>query len=153
LNSIRNNYVLPPSGNLRTGFRRSMDWRFFYDQEGQALIRLRRIAGRLRRGNRALHSRQSFYYNQQSRPGSGVAAYHRHAPASGADPEQIEIVVLNVSDSTQGIWIPFPKQGTYRESIDANPSGVGPLTIDIQHDGDFGQVVVPSNFGYVYFGP
>lgn len=147
------NYVLPPGGDLRIGFRRSMNWRFFYDQQGQALIRLHRTLGRLRRNNRALRSRQSFYYNQQSRPGSGVVAYHRLAPAAGADPEQIAMVVLNFSASTQEIWVPFPKKGTYRESIDANPTGVGPLTINIHNDGDFGQILVPSNYGYVYLGP
>ena len=48
---------------------------------------------------------------------------------------------------------PVPTQGTYRESIDANPTGVSPLTIIIQHDGDFRQILVPSNYGYVYLGP
>ncbi len=147
------NYVLPPSGDLRIHFRRTMEWRYFYDAQGQALIRLHRILGRLRRGNRALRSRETFYYKAQSRPGDGVVAYHRRAPAAADQPEQIAMVVLNFSAATKDISVPFPKQGTYRESIDANPNGVGPLALAIAHDGDVAPLRVPANYGCIYLGP
>jgi 1,4-alpha-glucan branching enzyme len=147
------NYVLPSSGDLRIHFRRTMEWRYFYDEQGQALIRLHRILGRLRRSNRALRSRESFYYNQQSRPGDGVVAYHRRAPAAAGQPEQLAMVVLNFSSTTKEIRVPFPKKGVYRESIDADPNGVGPAVVNVGNDGDVAQLRVPSNYGYVYLGP
>lgn len=153
------NYVLPPGGDLRIHFRRTMNWRFFYDETGRSLIRLYRILAKLRRNNRALRSRQTFYYNQQSRPGEGIIAYHRRAsavPAGGgapAKPEQIAMVVLNFSDQPRSMWIPFPKAGAYQESIDGGAGGAGPAVINIAHDDDFAQVTVPSNYGYVYLGP
>lgn len=147
------NYVLPPSGDLRIHFRRTMEWRYFYDDQGQALIRLHRILGRLRQSFRALRSRESYYYYQQSRPGDGIVAYHRRAAAGGGQPEQIAMVILNFSSWNQDIWIPFPKKGSYRESIDANLNGVSPFVINIQNDGDFAHVTVPSNYGAIYLGP
>jgi len=147
------NYMLPPDGDLRIHFRRTMDWRFFYDDQGQALIRLHRTLGRLRRGNRALRGRETFYHNAQSRPGDGIVAYHRRAAATAADPEQIAMVLLNFSAANQAISVPFPRKGTYRENIDGNPHGTGPLTVNILNDGDFAQISVPSNYGYIYLGP
>jgi maltooligosyltrehalose trehalohydrolase len=147
------NYVLPPSGDLRIHFRRAMEWRYFYDEQGQALVRLHRILGRLRRNQRALRGRESFYYNEQSRPGEGIVAYHRRAASTAAEAEQIAMVVLNFSPSTKEIWVPFPKKGTYRESIDADPNGVGPFVVNIQNDGDFARLQVPSHYGYIYLGP
>jgi 1,4-alpha-glucan branching enzyme len=147
------NYVLPPSGDLRIHFRRAMDWRFFYDEQGQGLIRLHRTLGRLRRENRALRSRESFYFNQQSRPAGGVVAYHRRAAATPDAPEQLAMVVLNFSATTQEISVPFASKGAYHESIDADPAGVGPVTINVQNDGDLGKILVPSNYGYIYLGP
>jgi maltooligosyltrehalose trehalohydrolase len=143
------NYVLPASGDLRIHFRRTMEWRYFYDDQGQALIRLHRILGRLRRDNRALRSRETFYYNQQSRPGEGIVAYHRRAAGTGGQSEQIAMVVLNFSTATKEIWVPFPKKGAYRESIDGDPHGVGPLVVNVQNDGDFARLLVPSNYGYL----
>lgn len=63
------------------------------------------------------------------------------------------MVVLNFSPSTKEIWVPFPKKGTYRESIDADPNGVGPLVVNIQNDRDFARLQVPSYYGYIYLGP
>ncbi len=143
-------YVLPNSGDLRIHFQRDMNWSYFYDGYGHPLIVLYRKMAKLRRTVRALRSRDSFYYNVQSRPSDGIVAYHRHAAATATDPEQFAVVFLNFSDSTQTISIPFPSAGTYKESIDASPTGVGPLAIVIARDGDASQLSVPSNYGYVY---
>ena len=57
-----------------------MDWEFFYDDEGQALVKLYRRLGLLRRTLiPALRSRTSFYYDAESRPSDGVVAYRRES--------------------------------------------------------------------------
>jgi hypothetical protein len=63
------------------------------------------------------------------------------------------MVVLNFSPATKEIWVPFPKKGVYRESIDADPNGVGPLLVNVQNEGDLARLLVPSHYGYVYLGP
>ena len=143
-------YVLPNGGDLRIHFQRDMNWSYFYDAFGNPLITLYRKLAKLRRNLPALRSRDSFYYNVQSRPGEGIIAYHRHAAATATAPEQFAIVFLNFSGVTQTISIPAPSAGTYKESLDANPTGVGPLTVVIANVADSFQVSVPSNYGYVY---
>ena len=80
-------YNLPGDGAARINLRRDMNWQYFYDDFGSALVRYRR-AGQLRRTTRALRSRESFYYFEQSLQGTGLIAYHRHAPADGSNAEQ-----------------------------------------------------------------
>jgi len=147
------NDILPDGGNARISIRREMHWEFFYDDQGRPLIRLYRILGRLRRTCRALRSRQSFYYFQQSRPADGVVAYHRLAPAVGTDPEQVAVVFLNFSSQEQQLSIPFPRAGTDRERInDPLPDGTH-QDITAHADGEVHTVTVPSNYGAIYISP
>jgi len=144
------NYVLPDSGNARISFRRSVHWEYFYDEYGKALVRLYRRLGGLRREHRALRSRDSFYYNQQSRPADGVVAYRRRAAATATEAEEVAMVFLNFSGVERDISIPFPKAGTYREMID-NPRADGqPFEITVEHDDQVRQVTVPSNYGQIF---
>ncbi|WP_164929324.1 alpha-amylase family glycosyl hydrolase [Gloeobacter violaceus] len=141
------NYTLPGGGNLRISFRRDIHWEFFYDEQGRALVRLYRILAKLRRQCPALRSRESFYFNEQSRPGDGVIAYLRRTPED-AD-AQVAVVCLNFSDSPHQIWLPFPSTGTYREQIDAasaNPT----YDIDVAVAGEFHKVEIPANYGRIY---
>jgi 1,4-alpha-glucan branching enzyme len=149
---IVENYTLPSGGNARISFRRSMHWEYFYDQYGQELVRLYRILGRLRRNTRALRSRQSFYFNQQSNTSTGIVAYQRHAPATATEPEQYALIYLNFSDTPQSIAIPFPKAGTYREMIDDGVRTPSHLDITVTRDGDVVPLPqpVPSNYGYIF---
>ena len=149
---IAENYTLPSGGNARISFRRSMHWEYFYDQYGQELVRLYRILGRLRRQNRALRSRQSYYFYQQSNTSNGIVAYQRHAAATATEPEQFAIVYLNFSDAPQTITIPFPSAGNYREMIDDDVRGQQHLDITVSHDGDTMSLPqpVPSNYGYIF---
>jgi 1,4-alpha-glucan branching enzyme len=147
------NDILPGGGNARISIRREMHWEFFYDDAGRPLVRLYRILGRLRRTCRALRSRNSFYYFQQSRPTDGVVAYHRLAPARDADPEQVAVVFLNFTDHDQELQIPFPRAGAYRERID-DPLPDGTHRDVIVHaDGEEQTITVPSNYGAIYITP
>ncbi|MFL6216311.1 MAG: alpha-amylase family glycosyl hydrolase [Blastocatellia bacterium] len=144
------NYVLPEKGSARISFRRSLHWEYFYDEAGKALVRLYRRLGQLRQQHRALRGRESFYYNEQSRPWDGVVAYRRRAAATATAAEDVAMVFLNFSDVERVVSIPFPKAGAYREMID-NPRASGqPLEIMIEQDGQSHQVVVPSNYGQIF---
>ena len=144
------NYTLPPSGDARIGLRRDMHWEYFYDDSGSPLIRLYRRLGTLRRNSRALRSRDSFFYFQQSLQGSAILAYQRHAAADAGHAEEYALVLLNFGDNPGGIAVPFPKAGTWREMLDddARPSH---FDVTIAADGDTPPaIIVPSHYGFVF---
>jgi 1,4-alpha-glucan branching enzyme len=142
-------YNLPGSGSARIQLRRDVHWEEFYDDFGTALIRLYRILGNLRQTRPSLRSRESFFYYQQSlQNNSGMVAYHRHVPASGGQPEEYAMVVLNFSDNPNSISLPFPKAGAWRELIDDKERQ---LTINVPSGGAFATVEnVPSHYGWVF---
>jgi maltooligosyltrehalose trehalohydrolase len=146
-------YQLPPSGAARINLRRDVHWEYFYDDYGAPVIRLCRTLGALRTANPALRSRQSYYYYQQSLAGNAIVAYHRHAPAAGAAPEQYAMVVINFGQAAGQISLPFPAAGVWTEAVDATAragAGLPPLTVAIAAAGGFAEITVPSNYGYVF---
>jgi maltooligosyltrehalose trehalohydrolase len=146
---IGDNYNLPSDGSARVNLRRDTNWQYFYDEQGQALVRVYRRAGQLRRTTRALRSRDSYYYNQQSLQGSLLIAYHRYAPADGVNFEQYAMIVLNFSATGATVNLPFPKAGVWTEQLDA-PLRAAPYSINVATAGALGSVTVPSNYGYVF---
>lgn len=144
---LADNYNLPNNGNARVHLRRDTHWEFFYDQDGQPLIRVYRRMGQLRRSSRALRGTQSYYYYLQSHQGTEIIAYHRYAPASGAQPEDWAMVLLNFANTTGQITMPFPKAGTWTEMLDAD---LRSFALDVANDGDPQTITVPSNYGMVF---
>jgi maltooligosyltrehalose trehalohydrolase len=142
-------YQLPPGGDARIGLRRDMHWEYFYDDPGSALIRLYRRLGTLRRNSRALRSRDSFFYYQQSLQGTAILAYHRHAPADVGHAEEFAMVLLNFGDNSASVAVPFPQAGTYREMLDDD---VRPSSFDlaVASDGEFHTIIVPSHYGFIF---
>ena len=140
-------FYLPDSGSARINLRRDMHWEYFYDQYGGPLIRVYRRMAQMRRSCRSLCSRESFYYYLQSLQNSQLIAYHRHAPADAAGPEQYAMVILNFASYTDTISVPFPKAGAWVEQLDAD---IRALTIQVANAGDVQRVTVPSNYGYVF---
>jgi maltooligosyltrehalose trehalohydrolase len=138
------NYNLPNDGLARVHLRRDTHWEFFYDQDGQPLIRLYRTLGQLRRSSRALRGTESFYYFQQSHQQTQIIAYHRHAPASGTDPEDWAFVLLNFGANGAQITVPFPKAGKWQEMLD------GSDVKTVVKDGDPQTIDVSSNYGKVF---
>ncbi len=143
------NYQLPGAGDARIGLRRDTHWEYFYDDPGSALIRLCRRLGMLRRSYRALRSRDSYFYYQQSLQGTSLLAYHRHAAAEAGQGEEFHMVLLNFGDNPGSIAVPFPKAGTYREMLDDD---VRPSSFDltVASDGDMHTIIVPSHYGFVF---
>lgn len=144
------NYNLPDDGFARIDLRRDMHWEYFYDDYGVPLIRLYRRLAELRRSISALRSRESFYYWQQSQQaGSQLVAYHRHAPASGAAPEQYAMVILNFAPYADTIQLPFPKAGSWAERLDEDVRPA-PWTLNVASSGATQRITVPSNYGCIF---
>jgi 1,4-alpha-glucan branching enzyme len=142
---LADNYNLPDNGMARVHLRRDTHWEFFYDQDGQPLIRLYRILGQLRRSSRALRGTQSYYYYLQSHQQTQIVAYYRYAPASGTLPEDWAMVLLNFASTDGQISVPFPKAGKWTEMID------GSSVVNVANDGDVQTIPrVPSNYGMVF---
>ncbi len=142
------NWDLAGAGPGRINLRRDTHWEYFYDEYGLALVRLYRRLGTLRRTSRALRSRDSFYYFQQSLQGNQIIAYHRYAAASSAGAEEFAMVVLNFGDAEAQIQLPFPKAGAWKEMLDDDVRNV-PLTMNVTSQA--AQVVkVPSHYGYIF---
>ena len=146
---IADDYNLPDNGFARIDLRRDTHWEYFYDEYGSQLVSLYRRLGQLRRASRALRSRESLYYWQQSLQGNQLLAYHRHAPADVSGPEEYAMVLLNFGPSAATITVPFPKAGVWTEKLDAS-FRVVPLTINVAAPGDAQTITVPSNYGYIF---
>ncbi len=145
------NYALPGSGSTRVGIRRGVHFEYFYDDNGRPLVTLYRRLAKLRRALRALRSRDFFYDNANSRPGDGLVAYRRHAPAAGGEPEQMAVVLLNFSDVELAVSVPTPVDGIYRELLDS-PYRSAPLEIATV-SGQLSGLRVPANYGQVFVCP
>ena len=141
------NYELAAEGAGRINLRRDMNWEYFYDAQGRALVRLYRILGALRTSLPALRSRSSYFFYQQSLQGTHIIAYRRYAAATATQPEQYAMVFLNFSDSAAKITVPFPQAGVWVEKIDAD---VNPTSMTVIQPGDTQTVSVPPWYGSVY---
>jgi 1,4-alpha-glucan branching enzyme len=145
---LAENYTIPDSGEDRISIERGMDWELFYDDEGQALVKLYRRLGVLRRTLiPALRSRTSFYYDAESRLSDGVVAYRRESSS------HIAVTVLNFSDSVQKLWLPFPAAGTYQEMV-VEPAGSttdGRIpVIQVTAADEWHGLTIPANMGFIY---
>jgi len=143
-------YSLPSDGFARVDLRRDAHWEYFYDDYGVPLIRLYRRLAQLRRSSRALRSRESFYYWQQSlQGGSQLVAYHRHAPADPAGPEEYAMVILNFAAYADTIQLPFPKTGMWTEKLDEDVRPA-PWTVNVASPGAVQRITVSSNYGCIF---
>lgn len=144
---LADNYNLPDNGLARVHLRRDTHWEFFYDLDGQPLIRVYRRLGQLRRSSRALRGTSSYYYYQQSHQQTQIIAYHRYAPAAGSQPEDWAMILLNFAGGAAQISVPFPKAGKWLEMLDADQRT---LEVDVASDNDVQNLMVPSNYGMVF---
>lgn len=144
------NWGMASFGLGRNLYPRPVHWEYFYDAYGQALIRLYRLLGQLRRDLRALGATgQFFYFNDAFHRSRQVIVFSRSAPAAGGDPAQHVLVYLNFSGQTQEIWIPVPVAGTWVEQLDkaeSNPQA----NLVATHAGQWQPVQVPSHYGSVF---
>lgn len=143
------NWSVPDRGIGRNLFARPLHWEYFYDPHGRALMRLHRILGGLRRSLRCLDSRGYFYYfDAQEHRAQGVIAFHRHADADAAGPEQAVVVLVNLWNDPATVTLPWPRDGVWRECIDG--AAAFQPTVEVPTTGAVVPVTVPSNYGAVY---
>jgi 1,4-alpha-glucan branching enzyme len=146
------NYVIPDGGNGRVGIRRGVHWEYFYDENGQPLVKLYRRLGKLRQSIRALRSRDLFYYNAQSPRADGVVIFRRAAPADGVQQAQTAIIAINFSETDHTVAVPFPVPGTYTEMLDA-PNRPAALQFTSTTANELIDVQVNSNYGVILVSP
>jgi len=146
------NYVIPDAGNARVGIRRGIHWEYFYDENGQPLVRLYRRLGKLRQSVRALRSRDFLCYNAQSPRADGVIIYRRTAAAENGQPEQNAIVAVNFSDVDRTVSVPLPVPGTYTELLDASNRSA-PLRFTSTTTNELVNVQINSNYGIILVAP
>jgi hypothetical protein len=133
----------------RVLFSRPLHWEYFYDPQGKALIGLYRTMGTLRANYRALKSRGFYYYyDDPLHREAGIIAYRRTAEAHSGAPAEDIIVILNFSDQDVDAWIPWPVSGSWKELINEADNASHP--VQVQQDGEWKPVQVPSNYGSVY---
>ena len=137
------NNSVPYLGPGGVFLRRPLNWRYFYDDAGQNLVGLYRKMGSLRKKYIALRSRKSQYY-EQSIPDKGVIVYDRVAEFEDSQKTHKVMVFLNFSDSDFGIWIPFSNSGCWDELLHHQDH------INVENDGDWHYVLVPSNYGRLF---
>ncbi|HEV2148085.1 MAG TPA: alpha-amylase family glycosyl hydrolase [Longimicrobiaceae bacterium] len=143
------NWSVPSGGLGRVLLSRPLHWEYFYDPMGKALIRLYRIMASLRSRYRALQSRgYLYYYDDPFHRRNGIVAYRRRAEPRDGAPAEDMVVVLNFSDRDVDAWIPWPAAGSWRELID-EADGHRP-SVQVQQDGEWKPVRVPSSYGAVY---
>jgi len=144
------NWGMANWGLGRNLYPRGVHWEYFYDQYGQALVRLYRRLGQLRRSLRAVNASGPFFYvNDDQHRSRGVIVFWRSAPATTTEPEQYVLVYLNFSDQTQEIWVQVPKAGTWVEQLDQGEPVPQPDLV-ANHVGEWRPVNVPSHYGSVF---
>jgi len=143
------NYALPDGGPDRVDLERVTHWEYFYDANGNPLVNLYRRLGNLRRTVKALRSRSSFYYWQQSLQGSQTIIYSRHAAADAGNPESWALVLVNFAGGDANVNAPFPVAGTWREMLD-DKFRAAPLEVTVGADGAEIALTVNSNYGQVW---
>lgn len=134
----------------RNLYPRPVHWEYFYDAYGQALIRLYRRLGQLRRQRRALGATgQFFYYSDPNHRSQRVIVFSRSAPAVGPEPAEQVLVCLNFSAQTQQVWVQPPAAGTWVEQLDEGVARPQPDLVAAV-PGEWQPVSVPSHYGSVF---
>lgn len=140
---ICENWGMASWGIGRNLFERPVHWEYFYDQYGQALVRLFRILGGLRNANPAFSARGNLYYfNESSHQSQRVIVFRR----SSTSPPRTFMVLINFSDSAQNVSVEFPAAGTWSEQIDKAPT----QAVVVSYAGERMTVNVPSYYGRIY---
>src|SRR3954447_12151137 len=129
---------IPERGFARIGVIRPMLWEFFYDEEGQHILRLCRLLTRVRRNHTQFQTGDYFFYNDWSAYQSkSVLLYSR------SEGPRFALVALNFGDGNARVPFVFSRAGAY---------------VELLHGGDNFSVKageqrwldVPSNYGRVW---
>jgi 1,4-alpha-glucan branching enzyme len=133
------NYWIPEQGYGRVMLYRPVRWNYFYDDIGQAIIRLVRKLTKIRRGGAQFTDGTHYFYNDYNNFNSkGLLAFSRQNAGT------FSLVVVNFTDQPQTASFAFPISGTYVEQIE------GVLTLPGVVMSVPQSVTVPSNYGCIW---
>jgi hypothetical protein len=59
------------------------------------------------------------------------------------------MVILNFASNADTIQVPFPKAGTWTETLDEDVRPT-PRTVNVASAGDVQRITVPSNYGCIF---
>jgi maltooligosyltrehalose trehalohydrolase len=133
------NYWIPDSGYGRVMLYRPVRWNYFYDNDGQPIIRLIRKLTRIRHGGTQFTDGQHYFYNDyDSFNSKGLLAFSRQ---SGS---KFSLVVVNFTAQTQATSFAFVAGGNYTEQIEGTQNLAGVVAGVAQ------TITVPSNYGCIW---
>jgi 1,4-alpha-glucan branching enzyme len=133
------NYWIPDSGYGRVMVYRPVRWNYFYDNDGQPMIRLVRKLTKIRRSGAQFTDGQHYFYNDFGAFNSkGLLAFSRQLGNT------FSLVVVNFTDQQQSTSFAFPTGGNYVEQIEGQQNLNGVVAGAAQ------TIVVPSNYGCIW---
>ena len=134
------NYWIPSSGYGRVMLYRPMRWNYFYDTDGQPIIRLVRKLTKIRQGGAQFSDGQHYFYNDDNNFNSkGLLAFSRQFGTT------FSLVVVNFTNQQQATtFASFPTSGNYTEQIEGTQNLTGVVA------GASQTLIVPSNYGCIW---
>jgi maltooligosyltrehalose trehalohydrolase len=133
------NYWIPGSGYGRVMLYRPVRWNYFYDNDGQPIIRLVRKLTKIRKGGTQFTDGDHYFYNDYANFNSkGLLAFSRQLGST------FSLVVVNFTDQQQTASFVFPRSGNYLEQIE------GALNLTSVVAGAAQTISVPSNYGCIW---
>lgn len=133
------NYWVPNEGYGRVMLYRPVRWNYFYDNDGQPIIRLVRKLTKIRQGGAQFRDGSHYFYNDYANFNSkGLLAFSRQVTGT------FSLVVVNFTDQDQSTTFQFPYGGNYVEQIEGNEN----LT-DVAA-GATQAITIPSNYGCIW---
>ena len=136
------NYFVPGQGAGRVAIYRPVDFNFFYDPIGKALIRLVRKLTRIRKNGPQFREGEHFFHNEQQYTFKGLLLFHRRISTGGRD--VFSLIALNFTDQEQTAAFTFPVGGDYTEEIEQQRNLAGVIA------GEERQISTPSNYGCIW---
>jgi maltooligosyltrehalose trehalohydrolase len=133
------NYWVPDSGYGRVMLYRPVRWNYFYDTDGQPIIRLVRKLTKIRRGGAQFTDGLHYFYNDYTNFNSkGLLAFSRQLGST------FSLIVVNFTDQQQATSFAFPISGNYNEQIEGAQNLPG-VVAGMAHP-----VSIPSNYGCIW---
>jgi 1,4-alpha-glucan branching enzyme len=133
------NYWVPSSGYGRVMLYRPVRWNYFYDTDGQPIIRLVRKLTKIRRGGTQFSDGLHFFYNDFGNFNSkGLLAFSRQVGTT------FSLIVVNFTDQSQSTSFTFPSSRDYVEEIEGAQNLPGVVA------GVPRPIAVPSNYGCIW---
>jgi len=137
------NYFVPDSGIGRVAIYRPVDFNFFFDPIGRALVRLVRRLISSRAGGPQFRHGDHFFYDDPQYTNRGLLLFHRSLanPAGGTT---FSLVALNFTGSSQTVTFPFSVAGNYVEQIEGTQNLAGVTA------GEQRSITIDSNYGCIW---